>query len=118
MQKFTAGCNCQEQVVKKKLKIKKPLFLSFFLDIRSVSGVGDASRQHTRAQRQQVRRHERLQRRYNVHHRGGDQFCTGRQAGRHVHHAVGFHNILQYRHVVPRFCAEGKKKKKKKKGSE
>ena len=42
-------------------------------DIRRFPRLGDATRQHPRAQRQQVRRHVGLQRRDNVRHRGGDQ---------------------------------------------
>lgn len=69
--------------------------------------MGDQTRQYTSAERQQVRRNERVQRRDHVRHRSGHKLRAGGQTGRHVHNVGGVHNILQHRHTVPGLRAEG-----------
>lgn len=69
--------------------------------------MGDETRQHTGAERQQIRRHECVQRRDNVHYGSPNQLRTRRQAGHYVHHAVDIYYFLQHSHLVPRLRAKG-----------
>lgn len=70
-------------------------------------GMGDAEREHSGAQRQQVHRHECLQRGNHVHHWCCRLFSDEGPAQRAVLHRGPCDHLLQHHHTLPGLCSQG-----------
>lgn len=79
----------------------------FCADIWRFPGVGNAPREHSGPQRQQVRGNVGVQRGDHVRDGGGHLFCAQRPAGRLLPHHLDLHPLLHHRHIVPCVRAKG-----------